>query len=117
MAKIRKICEMAFEDISEIDKLMNHSTPWLLKLVDVLRQYKPEHVSRTKPVKYGNSAEVTDEQQQSEKVEPTEKIDKIEKVKPRGGRYKGGYSSYDDPNALCTTVFVQDKFTGNILKV
>ena len=47
MVKIRKICEAAFEELSEIEKLMQYSTPKLLRLVQVLRQYKPEHVCRS----------------------------------------------------------------------
>ena len=31
------------------------------------------------------------------------------------GRYKGGYTSYDDPNALCGIVFVENKFVAKLL--
>ena len=47
MVKIRKICEAAFEELSELERLMQYSTPKLLRLVQVLRQYKPEHVCRS----------------------------------------------------------------------
>jgi endoribonuclease Dicer len=46
MVKVRKICEAAFEELSELEKLMQYSTPKMLRLVQVLRQYKPEHVNR-----------------------------------------------------------------------
>ena len=46
MVKVRKICEEAFEELSELEKLMQYSTPKMLRLVQVLRQYKPEHVNR-----------------------------------------------------------------------
>ena len=50
MVKIRKICEAAFQELSELEKLMQYSTPKLLRLVQVLRQYKPDHVCRPSKV-------------------------------------------------------------------
>ena len=38
------ICNLAFENMSEKEKIENFSKPKLLKLVDILRQYKPEHI-------------------------------------------------------------------------
>lgn len=100
MVKIRKICENAFENLSEVDKLMQYSTPKLLRLVQVLRQYKPEHVCRQQP-------------KPSEK-ENEESVATATVEKQRRGRSKG-YSSYDDPNALCGAVFVQNKFLAKLL--
>ena len=48
MVKVRKICESVFNEMSDHERLMNFSTPQLLKLVEILRQYKPEHVCRAK---------------------------------------------------------------------
>ena len=48
MVRVRKICETAFNDLSDYDRLIKYSTPQLLKLVEILRQYKPEHVCRSK---------------------------------------------------------------------
>ena len=100
MVKIRKICELAFEEMSELDRLMGHSTPRLLKLVEIFKQYKPDHVcSNSKTKSEGDQ----------EPVNPAP-------IKIRGHhRYKGGYSSYDDPNALCASVFVENKFTAKLL--
>lgn len=99
MVKIRKICELAFEEMSELDRLMGHSTPRLLKLVEIFKQYKPDHVCPTSKTPTTKS-----------EVDPAP-------IKMRGGqhRYKGGYSSYDDPNALCASVFVENKFTAKLL--
>lgn len=44
MVRIRRICNLAFENLSEKEKIENFSKPKLLKLVDILRQYKPEHI-------------------------------------------------------------------------
>ena len=44
MVRIRKICNMAFESLSEKEKIEKFSKPKLLKLVEILRQYKPEHI-------------------------------------------------------------------------
>ena len=48
MVRVRKICEIAFNDLTDYDRLIKYSTPRLLKLVEILRQYKPEHVCRSK---------------------------------------------------------------------
>ena len=35
-------------------------------------------------------------------------------MKPHG-RYHKGYTSYDDPNALCGVIFVENKFLAKLL--
>ena len=47
MVKVRKICEEAFGELSDHERLIKYSTPRLIKLVEILRQFKPEHVART----------------------------------------------------------------------
>ena len=38
-----------------------------------------------------------------------------ENIKVHRGRHKRGYTSYDDPNALCGIVFVETKFMAKLL--
>ena len=47
MMRVQKICDVAFQDKSEIEKMMQFSTPKVLKLVNILREYKPDHIQRT----------------------------------------------------------------------
>ncbi len=101
MVKIRKICEEAFEDMPEIDRITKHSTPKLLRLVDILRQYKPDHICRS-------SASKTESNSEEPSGPP-------EKRRPGGGGKFKHFSSYDDPNALCGVVFVENKFAAKIL--
>ncbi len=35
---------MVFENLTEKEKIENFSKPKVLKLVEILRQYKPEHI-------------------------------------------------------------------------
>ncbi len=44
MVRIRRICNLAFENLTEKEKIEKFSKPKLLKLVEILRQYKPEHI-------------------------------------------------------------------------
>lgn len=109
MVKIRKICELAFENLSEIEKLTQYSTPQLLRLVQILRQYKPDHVCR--PPKISTKPDEPEDQNN-----PPAAITPIVKRHFRGGRYyKSGYTSYDDPNALCGIIFVENKFLAKLL--
>ena len=58
--------------------------------MQILQQYKPDHVCPSKDTE----------------IQPTP-------MRPRFR--KGQFSSYDDPNALCATVFVENKFTAKLL--
>ncbi len=44
MVRIRRLCSMVFENLTEKEKIENFSKPKVLKLVQILRQYKPEHI-------------------------------------------------------------------------
>ena len=39
----------------------------------------------------------------------------VSEVRRHRGRYKGGFTSYDDPNALCGIVFVENRFMAKLL--
>jgi endoribonuclease Dicer len=109
MVKIRKLCEETFEEISDIDRLIRYSSPKLLRLVDTLRQYKPEHVCRPKPV--AKPTTIIPENVVEEVV-----VEKNSNPTPRGrGGRSRGYTSYDDPNSLCGLVFVTNKFLAKLL--
>ena len=138
MVKIRKICEAAFQELSELDKLMQYSTPKLLRLVQVLRQYKPDHVCRPtskivpKNTVPGTTTTTTVEGEEkktrqmttdvpdetpslSSTSEPKQNIvQPVPEVKRHRGRYNK-FTSYDDPNALCGIVFVENKFMAKLL--
>ena len=69
--------------------------------------------------------EASDEKDQGEDVEKTEakeindSADKGDAREPpfrtRRHHRRGGYSSYDDPNALCCAVFVKNRFSARVL--
>lgn len=44
MMAVRKMCNDAFKDMTELEKLMSHSKPKLLKVAEILHQYKPDHI-------------------------------------------------------------------------
>ena len=44
LLKAHKVCEEAFGSMADIDKMVKYSKPKLVRLIEVLRQYKPEHV-------------------------------------------------------------------------
>ena len=88
MMKIRKICDDAFADLTEKEKLIQFSKPKLLSLMNILLTYKPEHIQ--------------DNENSEENAVPYKKK-------------KLGYNSYDDPNALCGVIFVKDKFMSKVL--
>ena len=44
MVRIRRLCSIAFAGLTEKEKIEKFSKPKVLKLVQVLRQYKPEHI-------------------------------------------------------------------------
>ena len=141
MLKIHKICEEFFGDLPEKDKIVKYSKPKLKRLMEVLRQYKPEHVgsyrshSRSKNVEIKKSEPVPeieeDDKQEDAEENDTTRTDVKEESDPQKSekdskdsgrpfrrhypRSKSAYSSYDDPNALCGAIFVGSKFTARIL--
>ena len=46
MMRIQKICDVAFSELTEIEKMIQFSTHKLLKLVDIFKEYKPEHIQK-----------------------------------------------------------------------
>ena len=46
MIRIQKLCDIAFGDMTETEKMMSFATPKLLKLVEVFKEYKPEHIKK-----------------------------------------------------------------------
>ena len=44
MCRIRRLCNIAFANLTEKEKIENFSKPKVLKLVEILKQYKPEHI-------------------------------------------------------------------------
>ena len=44
MVRIRRLCNIAFANLSEKEKIENFSKPKVLKLVEILKQYKPDHI-------------------------------------------------------------------------
>lgn len=112
---------------------IKYSKPKLLRLMEVLKQYKPEHIgsgsgprhrsSSSKKSKDPDPATVAGTANESEDPadastnEPTSaEIEKaVEKRPRRRGHHGSGrgqsnnYSSYDDPNALCCAVFVRNR--------
>ena len=47
MMRIQKICDVAFSELTEIEKMIQFSTPKLLKFLDILEEYKPEHIQKS----------------------------------------------------------------------
>ena len=45
MTKVRKLCDDAFSGLTDLERLTKHSKPKLLKLIEVILQYKPEHIA------------------------------------------------------------------------
>ena len=46
MIRIQKLCDIAFGDMTDTEKMMSFATPKLLKLVEVFKEYKPEHIKK-----------------------------------------------------------------------
>ena len=46
MMRIQKLCDIAFNDMTETEKMMKFATPKLLKLVEIFKEYKPEHIKK-----------------------------------------------------------------------
>ena len=104
MVKVRKICEEAFGELSDHERLIKYSTPRLIKLVEILRQYKPEHVARSlrnpkpkavTPPPLPPVKEVTESEEGSKGASQQSQQSEQQQSKPpflnRGprGRYKG----------------------------
>ncbi len=115
MVKIKKIFENALGDMDDVEKLLKYSSPKMIRLVEVLRQYKPEHVCRvpSKKVEPTRDPKSEDKPQQSQSSTTTTSIHTNKPASQSRGKSK--YSSYDDPNALCGVIFVQDKFVAKLL--
>ena len=47
MMRVQKICDVAFDELTEIEKMTRFSTPKLLKLVEIFKDYKPDHIQKT----------------------------------------------------------------------
>ena len=46
MMRIQKLCDIAFNDMTETEKMMSFATPKLLRLVEIFKEYKPEHIKK-----------------------------------------------------------------------
>jgi len=88
MVRIRKLCDDAYEDISENEKLELYSRPKLDKLVGILQAYSPGVVEGDVAV-----------------VPPA--------ARRRGGRRAGNI--VEDPDTLCCLVVVSSAFSAKIL--
>ena len=55
LLKVHKICEEGFDSVVELtekDKMVKYSSPKMGRLMEVLRQYKPDHVNRSQWVTF-----------------------------------------------------------------
>ncbi len=88
--QIRKICDDAFNNLPDFGRIFSFSSPKLIRVVEILLQYKPDHVGSSNHSFPNLPAQ---EDGGKSKKRPSWK-----------------YSSYDDPNALHCLIFVRDRF-------
>lgn len=46
MIRVQKICDMAFGDLSDTEKMVKFAKPKLLKLIEIFKEYKPDHIQQ-----------------------------------------------------------------------
>ncbi|QQP56858.1 Endoribonuclease Dicer1, partial [Caligus rogercresseyi] len=132
MLKICKLCDDAFGELSDREKMTKYAKPKMLRFLSVLLQYKPEHIQdfpvleqaleEQQPKKNSSppsEEEDGEEARSKEEAQPPlqpPKEDRPPPPPPSRFRSKSKkYNSYDDPNALCGVIFVQNKFLAQIL--
>uniref|UniRef100_A0A0K2UZN8 ribonuclease III n=1 Tax=Lepeophtheirus salmonis TaxID=72036 RepID=A0A0K2UZN8_LEPSM len=116
MLKICKICDDAFADLTDREKMTKYSKPKLLRLMSVLLQYKPEHITdHSEDPKEKESKDESSTKEEEKKVNAPPVNTQSHNPHHRYRSKRKIYYSYDDPNALCGVVFVQDKFIAKIL--
>ena len=86
LLKAHKVCEEAFGSMADIDKMVKYSKPKLVRLIEVLKQYKPEHVGshRQQHNSYNKTpaAAAAPGQLQRKKTEQTSAVDEEEQPQP-----------------------------------
>ena len=133
MIKIRKMCDDAYEDLTEREKLEKFSRPKLLRLVEMLEVYTPEQVvsdvastSDTADEAVKSKLAVDEANADNKDTPEKEILTKEQEPDPktstnnnqRNGRKGGGRRPgpiQEDPDALCGLIVVDTTFTAKIL--
>lgn len=98
MVKIRAMCEHAFKDLSEKEKVTKFSTPKVLRFLEIVKQFRP-------PV----------ERQQEENLQQaTPKNNNNKNKTPKTTRRSYVQKSISDEN-LCGLVFVRNRITAKVI--
>ncbi|CAB4055870.1 DICER1 [Lepeophtheirus salmonis] len=102
MLKICKICDDAFADLTDREKMTKYSKPKLLRLMSVLLQYKPEHITdHSEDPKEKESKDESSTKEEEKKVNAPPVNTQSHNPHHRYRSKRKIYYSYDDPNALC----------------
>uniref|UniRef100_T1HEL3 ribonuclease III n=1 Tax=Rhodnius prolixus TaxID=13249 RepID=T1HEL3_RHOPR len=125
LLKIRAICDNAFQGLSETEKILKYSTPKVLRLIEIVRQFKPRKSlntnNKTIIIDDGDIVTQNESHQRIPYITDTPKNNK----ERRGWKYRRGTGSTssrtlkhqtgEDADHLCGIIFVQHRFTAKIL--
>uniref|UniRef100_T1J2F6 ribonuclease III n=1 Tax=Strigamia maritima TaxID=126957 RepID=T1J2F6_STRMM len=122
MEVVQAACEYRFRNLTEIEKILNYSSPKILRLLDILIQFKPStNLKETSETSLPNQAARNCADSKCKNCccncENNAKNEEATKQKPgyRRPRYQNSNSGFDDPNALCGLVFVDKRNTACIM--
>lgn len=132
--RVRAICDDEFQKYPDNEAILANCSPRILRLIEILKTFKPPSTSTENSTKEPSGSPTKSESSQTEKSEKNqpEKVEKQPTVfKPRpnnrnwrnrnskGPRRDGPMRSRNynnvDQESLCAIVFVQKRFTAQIL--
>ena len=127
LIKIRAICDNAFESLSDTERVYQHTTPKVHRLLQTLKTYTPFY-AKDKIVTDKNTHSQTDQVAKTTAIKYGETVGfRHNGLHPRRGGWKSNDESYKkipksaryrgitDPDLLCGVIFVDKPFTAKIL--
>ncbi|XP_014235184.1 endoribonuclease Dcr-1 [Trichogramma pretiosum] len=116
--KIRKLCDMYFHNLTEVEKIYRFSTPKVLRMLEVIKVFNPP--KRLLALSINNSEEA-----QSKSDNPTEVQQEVKSSNnqskgqsPRSQQRRSRFRpprSNTDPNGICGLLFVENALTAKVL--
>ncbi|KAF5270919.1 hypothetical protein FQR65_LT05386 [Abscondita terminalis] len=104
MVKIRAICDSAFQELSDVDRILQNSSPKILRFLEIIKQFKPA----------GERPKETVTQN-----ETTINVINNNNRSQRGKNVRGMRRSYvprlQQEDSLCALVFVHNRITAKVI--
>lgn len=106
MVRIRATCDLEFQDLSDVDRIKQYSTPKVLRFLEIIKQFKPAG-ERPKDVVETNT--------ESTVITPSNTIPRQTRNKNVRALRRFHTPRSQQEDSLCALIFVRNRFTAKVV--